>query len=161
TNALFTWTVSDATAAEFAVPGVYANKLAAYGVRTNFTVTATSAWGHTTSATVSTSSTHTLVYDAFTGTDGTPVTAHPPDIDTLVTACTVGAVSTEQMRSHRAPVTQSGTNGIALVRIETGATDGVIGIDWSAADQGSTISGVPKGLIAFRVQDASNYLYAG
>src|SRR5262249_9752506 len=63
--------------------------------------------------------------------------------------------------NHAAAPGQGAAGSIAGARIDTGATGGTIGIDWTPAGPGATTSGLPEGLFAFRVQDANNYLHAG
>src|SRR5262249_29524709 len=58
-------------------------------------------------------------------------------------------------------VGQGPAGSVTGARIETYATDGVIGMDWTPADPTQTPFGFAIGLVAFRVQDANNYMVAG
>ena len=103
----------------------------------------------------------TLVYDAFSGADGAPLSGHAPDINRANTPWTAFGAVGVVLRGNGAAAAAQGAAAVAGAAIDTGATDGMVGADVALADPSTTAGGYSEGLIAFRIKDANNFLVAG
>jgi hypothetical protein len=158
---LFRWFISDGTAASPFVPSYYSSWLTLSGVQRNVTVSALAIGGATGSASVTVDASHVLVYDGFTAGDGVLIANHAPDVAPTGSAWTVNGFPQMLVRGQRfAQSVPESTYMNMEAAIDSGATDGVIGVDWWPAGVG-TAAGHPIGGLLFRYRDAGNYWVAG
>ena len=159
-NVLFHWTLSPATV-RMTSPAYYSHGATLWGISDHVSVIATPITGPSGSASVAVDTTGTLVYDRFSGDDGTRLAAHVPDIAIAGGRwSTTGAPDVSLQHEQFAHEASDSAYGQTTTLLDSGATDGVVGIDWNAVAAG-TRSNAPIGGVVFRWQDANNFWVAG
>ncbi len=123
-----------------------------FGTRTGFLVVRTSAQSI---------SGPVLVKDTFSGTDGAPLTSHPPDVNVPGHPWTVSGPMTVLRGQQLMPWAYDPSSFLSTAMIDTGSADGTVAADWTPTPASATTSGFPLGALVIRGVDASNYLGIG
>jgi uncharacterized repeat protein (TIGR01451 family) len=155
-SASFTWTSGSSNIASLVTTTGSTVDLIGYGVGVA-TITATETTSNrSATATVTVALGDTLLWDTFTGTNGTTLSAHAPDLN--LTGSTWGGSGTPAavLQSGLARVTGSGATSSRVYAIADAATADVrVAADWSVR------SATAWGGLVLRWADASNFLFAG
>jgi uncharacterized protein YjdB len=117
------------------------------------TITATPTYGASGSATVTVGPGTYLIYDAFSGTDNSVVTAHAPNVNQLGASWTTTGPVTPVLHGQQLGV-GSGT-GAADAFIDAGAPDAIVQVIWTPGANPS--AGANYSGLIFRRSDANNY----
>src|SRR5215471_4384419 len=101
----------------------------------------------------------TMVYDTFTGANGTSLAAHTPDTDLPLTNWTIRTNGTLVLSGNSAFSTQGdGWSWPPWAAIESNTCDGTIAVDWTP---GAGMPYGPRAGLIFRMSDSMNYWFAG
>jgi hypothetical protein len=148
---VFAWTTSNPVA--LTVPARLDTTVIATGQAPGRgTVIATALNGVSGSATVTVDSAGILIHDSFLEVDGTPLSAHRPDIDQTGGTWSVVGSPTPRITAEQLTISGGTTQGLLSV-IDSTAANATVGVDWRAGPGLWPYAG-----LVLRYADSANYL---
>jgi hypothetical protein len=154
-DALFHWTLSDATRGTLSTTGHYAADAAVLSLIGDVTVTAEMLGGPSGTAAITVDVSRTMVADQFTGANGTNLTAHAPTLNVAQAAWTVHATQATTLQDGQARSAQTDCPYQPVAYLNASTSDGIVSADWTPAASG------PNSGVIFRVLNDYNYWFAG
>jgi hypothetical protein len=151
--AAITWSSSNSQVVSVSSTGTGA-RLLATSVGTA-TITATARGGAQATTTVQVVIGDTLVWDTFSGPDGTSLASHAPDANAIGSGWVLAGGAAALSANTARAVAQSNASAVAYATVGSGATDVRLAANWIA--QGAT----PWSGFVLRWSDADNFLFGG
>ena len=112
-------------------------------------------------ASSATAQTGPVISDSFTGSNGTVLSNHAPDVSAGSAWTLVGTPPAAVLNSGRlVPGLQDSSSFLNFASVDAGISDGIVGVDFTPSNAGNAV-GYPMGGLLFRSSDSKNFYQAG